>query len=363
MRFKTLLLGSATAFAFVGGAAQAADLSVAEPVDYVRVCDAFGAGYWYIPGTDTCIRIGGEVEFRVYFHEDKQVSDPDADETDDEHTGSWEFQTSFDLDFTTKSMTDWGPLTTYLNLTGTSNEGSGSGDDGGDGLLVEADEYFLSLGPVLLGHTGSAFDGGAAYTWNAGDIAMQDLGDQKVDQVQLSWAISGFGLVLALEDPRDGWGSSETNDFPDLVAAISASGTGWDANAAFLYSDQVADSFWAVRGDLEFDVWGDSLLLSALFADDGSGAGGSDRGLVVTDGWAAVVSYKHNWSSTLYSAASFQYGDDNDAGDGYIVAFTTAFQPAEGLWVGADVQYSDGALYGTDGDWWLTLFAERKFGG
>jgi hypothetical protein len=85
--------------------------------------------------------------------------------------------------------------------------------------------------------------------------------------------------------------------------------------------------------------------------------------LVVTDGWAAVVSYQHNWSSTLYSAASFQYGDDNDAGDGYVVAFTTAFQPADGLWVGADIQYSDGALYGTDGDWWLTLFAERKFGG
>ena len=27
----------------------------AEPVDYVRVCDAFGADYYYIPGTETCV--------------------------------------------------------------------------------------------------------------------------------------------------------------------------------------------------------------------------------------------------------------------------------------------------------------------
>ena len=31
------------------------------PVDYVRVCDAFGSGFFYIPGTDTCLKIGGYV--------------------------------------------------------------------------------------------------------------------------------------------------------------------------------------------------------------------------------------------------------------------------------------------------------------
>ena len=51
MTLKTLLLGSAAAFAVVGGA-QAADLSVAEPVESVKVCDTFGAGYWYIPGSE-----------------------------------------------------------------------------------------------------------------------------------------------------------------------------------------------------------------------------------------------------------------------------------------------------------------------
>src|SRR4051794_5449625 len=68
---KSLLLGSAAGLCAVAGA-QAADLPVkkAAPVEYVRVCTAFGAGFIYIPGTDTCLRVGGrarfEYEFRSY---------------------------------------------------------------------------------------------------------------------------------------------------------------------------------------------------------------------------------------------------------------------------------------------------------
>ena len=63
MNIKGLLLGTAAAFAVVSGA-QAADAIVAaapEPMEYVKVCDAFGAGYFYIPGTETCLKIGGLV--------------------------------------------------------------------------------------------------------------------------------------------------------------------------------------------------------------------------------------------------------------------------------------------------------------
>ncbi|MBN9026219.1 MAG: porin, partial [Rhizobiales bacterium] len=62
MTFKSLILGSAAAM-MVAGAANAADLTVAEPVDYVKVCDAFGKGFFYSPGTDTCIKVGGYVKF------------------------------------------------------------------------------------------------------------------------------------------------------------------------------------------------------------------------------------------------------------------------------------------------------------
>ncbi|WP_156830986.1 YadA C-terminal domain-containing protein [Kaistia granuli] len=31
--------------------------AVAAPIEYVRVCDAFGTGYQYIPGTETCVKV------------------------------------------------------------------------------------------------------------------------------------------------------------------------------------------------------------------------------------------------------------------------------------------------------------------
>src|SRR5947207_2386324 len=55
---KGLLLGTAASLVAMTGA-QAADLPVkAKPVEYVKVCSLYGAGFFYIPGTDTCLKIG-----------------------------------------------------------------------------------------------------------------------------------------------------------------------------------------------------------------------------------------------------------------------------------------------------------------
>src|ERR1700744_6344421 len=67
---KSLVLGSAAALIAVGGA-QAADLPVkAKPVEYVKVCSLYGAGFWYVPGTDTCIKIGAFVKLDVNYKAD-----------------------------------------------------------------------------------------------------------------------------------------------------------------------------------------------------------------------------------------------------------------------------------------------------
>src|SRR5690606_35769698 len=53
MNIKSLILGSAISALAVTGA-KAADAIVfaePEPVEYVRVCDVYGAGFFYIPGT------------------------------------------------------------------------------------------------------------------------------------------------------------------------------------------------------------------------------------------------------------------------------------------------------------------------
>ena len=56
---KSLVLGTAVAFAATVGA-QAADMPVkAKPVSYVKICPQYGPGFYYIPGTDICLKVGG----------------------------------------------------------------------------------------------------------------------------------------------------------------------------------------------------------------------------------------------------------------------------------------------------------------
>ena len=65
---KSLVLGAAATFVAIGGA-QAADLPVkAAPVEYVRICSLYGAGFFYIPGTDTCIKLGGYLRVDLGVH-------------------------------------------------------------------------------------------------------------------------------------------------------------------------------------------------------------------------------------------------------------------------------------------------------
>src|SRR3974377_2389869 len=63
---KSLLLGSAAGLVALTGA-QAADLPVkAKPVQYVKICSLYGAGFYYMPGTDMCIKIGGWARAEIW---------------------------------------------------------------------------------------------------------------------------------------------------------------------------------------------------------------------------------------------------------------------------------------------------------
>src|SRR2546427_6506007 len=65
---RTLILSSAAGLMALSGA-QAADLPVkAKAVEYVRICSLYGAGFFYIPGTDTCIKLGGYLRVDTTFN-------------------------------------------------------------------------------------------------------------------------------------------------------------------------------------------------------------------------------------------------------------------------------------------------------
>jgi porin-like protein len=63
-----LVLGSASSLVALSGA-QAADLPVkAKAIEYVKICSAYGPGFFFIPGTDTCIKIGGYLRADTTFN-------------------------------------------------------------------------------------------------------------------------------------------------------------------------------------------------------------------------------------------------------------------------------------------------------
>ncbi|WP_181707760.1 porin, partial [Chthonobacter rhizosphaerae] len=122
MNIKSILLGTAAGL-MVASAAQAADLPgepVPAAVDYVKVCDTFGAGFFYIPGTETCLDISGRVRFRVTAFE----ADQDGDGDDDFST---QFRADARVDFDARTMTEYGQLRSFFRLA----------TDSEDSILVE----------------------------------------------------------------------------------------------------------------------------------------------------------------------------------------------------------------------------------
>ena len=70
---KSLLLGSAAGLVAVAGA-QAADLPVkAKPVQYVKICTLYGDGFYYIPGSETCLRFSGYIRADYGYNVDTNV--------------------------------------------------------------------------------------------------------------------------------------------------------------------------------------------------------------------------------------------------------------------------------------------------
>jgi hypothetical protein len=156
---KSLLLGGAAGLAAVAGA-QAADLPVkAKPVEYVKICSLYGEGFFYIPGTDTCIKIGGWVRYDQYFGNTGGSGSPfitggggrnDSFDSNDYGTRT---RTVFSLDV--RTQTEYGTLRAYtrygFDLT-TNQQATG-------GLYTE--RAFVQFAGFTFGKTQSYFD-----TWD-----------------------------------------------------------------------------------------------------------------------------------------------------------------------------------------------------
>ncbi|MEJ0013101.1 MAG: porin [Bauldia sp.] len=293
MTLKTLLLGSAAAFAVVGGA-QAADLSVAEPVESVRICDAFAGGYWYIPGSDTCLKIGGSVEFQVNLHSLASNASPS-------HSGNWDFLTKFGLTADARSVVDVGTLEGYVKIKGTF-------DGVGTTPTVTTDEAWLSLGALKAGHFDSPFKPGSGFV----DYITTTSNVGSNNKLQLGWAAAGFGLALGIEDPRETWGSSlpDSWSMPLITGAITASSgsVAGFLSAGFVQLDGsggTSTTAWGVSGKVDIGIGAnDKLKLIGIYGD-GKFVGGGGNGY--NNGWSAIASFQHLFSSKLAFDVDYSY--------------------------------------------------------
>ncbi|UHS60832.1 porin [Agrobacterium vaccinii] len=140
MNIKSLLIGSAAALAAVSGA-QAADAIVAaepEPMEYVRVCDAFGTGFFYIPGTETCLKFSGYIRFQTDFGRDESG------------TSDWDSFTRAQFNVDTKTDTELGAVRGFIEFRGDA--------DNADSAGLNIQQAFIELGGLKVGKFYSWWD-------------------------------------------------------------------------------------------------------------------------------------------------------------------------------------------------------------
>src|SRR3954470_7338406 len=135
---KSLLLGSAAGLLAMSGA-QAADLPVkAKAVEYVRICSLYGAGFWYVPGTDTCMKIGGYLRVDVLANSnvDNTGNTSGAAGANNRFTNGYTWRSREDLNLDTRTATEYGVVRTYWDSTFTWTTDSYAGNPAAPGTTV-----------------------------------------------------------------------------------------------------------------------------------------------------------------------------------------------------------------------------------
>ena len=95
----------------------------------MKICSLYGAGFYYMPGTDTCIKIGGFVRAEVNGYAGGSFSVMQTGDFKSNSNGSvetWRSRAGVTLD--TRSQTEYGTLRSYFVVATTStNSQSGGG--------------------------------------------------------------------------------------------------------------------------------------------------------------------------------------------------------------------------------------------
>ncbi|WP_157967669.1 porin [Cohaesibacter intestini] len=360
MNIKSLILGSAAAL--VAAPAMAADLPVAEPVDYVKVCDAYGAGYHFIPGTDTCLKIGGYVRAEAKFNERFARAD--------DKFSIWARGV---VTVTAKEETELGTLVSYIELEGATDQGAGR--------YVAIDKAWLSLGGMYAGYITSASVVDHVGGMYLGDF---DLGDQTVGAIGYNADLgNGVSAHFAIENEIVEGASAVVGgieagqSMPAFAARIKVDQAWGSASLGGVvrqinYTNAAIDSDlgWAIAAGItgKFDAL--TAALNAVYADGALGytewVGGVDAlSGTVNDAWSVSGMLKYAFADNAYGLIAAGYGEyDGAAGTDYEEWQITAevgYTPVKNFSVKAAVLYKDQDGAKTTDSWEGKIRLQRDF--
>jgi hypothetical protein len=248
-----------------------------EPAEYVKICDVYGAGYFYIPGTETCLRIGG------YVREDIGVGDAGSFDgvnhvpdhmNDGDHSTYWK-NTRFTLKTWTGTETELGTLKTYTEYR--INFGNNYGDYTGSdpesptagwraGNKSSALEFaYIQLGGLRVGADESLFDTFIGYAGNVINDTIVPYGNFQTNVIQYYFdAGNGFSAAVSLEE---GSGFDTIDSYvPHVVGGLKWT-QGWGAISGVVAYDS---NYEEVAGKVRLDVNVNDAL--SLFVIGGYGS-------------------------------------------------------------------------------------------
>lgn len=250
MKLKSLLLGSAAVMVAVSGA-RAADAIIVEPepVEYVRVCDAYGAGWWYIPGTETCIKFDGDVrvQYGAFHYHDENPAD------DETSYHEWNYRAR--LNVRANNETEYGTLASRVRFNGSSKEGGHndllSVNEGPSSAPVVVDWAVISLAGFRVGFADSYWSTAGSYGYyNARFDGPYNFTNGIF--FDYTWAGNGWTATVGVED---NFRSGESGQ-PDVYAGITYSGGGWYFAGIYYYDSSASDGAWKFRADYDFGANG-----------------------------------------------------------------------------------------------------------
>ncbi|MDX8524647.1 porin [Mesorhizobium sp. MSK_1335] len=370
MNIKSLLLGSAAALIAVSGARAADAVTVAEPepAEYVKICDVYGSGYFYIPGTETCLRIGGYIRYDI------GVGDPGSfdgaksgDHEDGGEQGTFYKHARFTLKTWTGQETELGTLKTYTETRfNFANHGSYAVQDGTDGAGnptfapnaagnsgVSLNFAWIQLGGLRVGKDESAFNTFIGYAGNVIQDTLVPYGDFDTNVVQYYFdAGNGFSAVVSLEEGSGVVGTIDSY-VPHVVGGLKWT-QGWGAiTGVVAYDSNYEEVAGKVRLDVNVNDAISLFIMGGYGTDDNLSDGtwhvpAGDRGFYKQWGenWAVWGggTYKFNEKTSFNIQAS--YDESKDFG----LAANVAYNVVPGFTVTAEVDWAH-TDHSTFGNW------------